>query len=304
MFDLNAINQVLILTILIVVGFYGKKKGYINDKVNKGISDILINITSPCLIIMSFNFKFSYEMLINIGKVMLCSVGIHIILLILGRVIFIKYKEEDKNNILRFLILFSNCGFIGYPVLQGVYGNKAILYASIFSIPYNILLWTYGIGLFCKDKNSINLKKQMLNPSLIAIFIGIILFMFSIKLPYSISRSVEIMGNMTAPMAMMITGAALANINIKDIFFAKDTYYPVVLRLIIIPLLIYCILRAVNIDKFIMEVCVVLEAMPVASLTVVFAEGYKGDVDFAAKCTFLSTILSILTIPIIITLVR
>ncbi|KGM97821.1 transporter [Clostridium novyi A str. 4552] len=304
MFDLNAVNQVIILTILILVGFYAKRKGYINEQVNKGFSDILINITSPCLILISFSFKFSPQMLMNIWKIVLYSSIIHIILFILGKIMYTKYQDEDKKNVLKFLTLFSNCGFIGYPVLQGVYGNMAIFYASVFSIPYNLLLWTYGVGLFCKGKGSVNLIKQLLSPSLIAIFVGFIMFLFSIKLPYPIYRSVEMLGNMTAPIAMMITGVALANIKVKDIFLGKNAYYPVVSRLVILPLIIYCILNALNVDKFLMEVCVVIEAMPPASLTVVFAEGYKGDVDFAARCTFLSTIVSVVTIPIIITLVR
>ncbi|KEH99120.1 transporter [Clostridium botulinum C/D str. BKT12695] len=304
MFDLNAVNQVIILTILILVGFYAKRKGYINEQVNKGFSDILINITSPCLILISFSFKFSPQMLMNIWKIVLYSSIIHIILFILGKIMYTKYQDEDKKNVLKFLTLFSNCGFIGYPVLQGVYGNMAIFYASVFSIPYNLLLWTYGVGLFCKGKDSVNLIKQLLSPSLIAIFVGFIMFLFSIKLPYPIYRSVEMLGNMTAPIAMMITGVALANIKVRDIFLGKNAYYPVVSRLVILPLIIYCILNALNVDNFLMEVCVVIEAMPPASLTVVFAEGYKGDVDFAARCTFLSTIVSVVTIPIIITLIR
>ncbi|WMJ81761.1 AEC family transporter [Clostridium sp. MB40-C1] len=304
MFDLNAVNQVTILTILIIVGFYAKKRGYINDDVNKGLSDILINITNPCLILISFSFKFSREMLGNIGRVIIYSTLIHIVLLILGKIMYIKYYDNDEQNILKFLTLFSNCGFIGYPVLQGVYGNIAIFYASIFSIPYNVLLWTYGIRLFSKKKGSTNLLKQLFSPALISIFIGLIMFLFSIKLLYPIHRSIEIVGNMTAPIAMMITGVALASIKAKDIFLGIKAYYPVISRLIILPAVIYAMLSILKVDKFLMEICVIIEAMPPASLTVVFAESYESNVDFAAKCTFLSTIISVITIPIVISLVR
>ncbi|AEB76378.1 transporter [Clostridium botulinum] len=303
MLNLNAVNQVGILTILILVGFYAKKKKYINDSVNKGFSDILINITSPCLILISFNFKFSNEMFLNIGKIIIFSSIIHIVLLILGKVFYLKYYNKDQQNVLKFLTLFPNCGFIGYPVLQGVYGNKAILYASIFSIPYNLLLWTYGIRLFCKNRNNTNIIKQLLSPPLIAIILGLIMFVFSIKLPYPIYRSIEMLGNMTAPIAMIITGVALAGIKVKEIFLKTNSYYPVVMRLIILPLIIYIILNTFNADKFLIEVCVIIEAMPPASLTVVFAEGYNSDVDFAARCTFLSTIVSAITIPFMISLI-
>lgn len=304
MFNLNAVNQVVILTILILVGFYAKKKGYINETVNKGLSDILINITNPCLIVMSFSFKFSREMLSNIGKIVIYSTIIHIVLVILGKIMYPKYYDKDEKNVLKFLTLFPNCGFIGFPVLQGVYGNIAIFYASIFSIPYNILLWTYGINMFCKKKGSVNLIKQLINPALISIFVGLIIFVFSIKLPYPINRSIEMIGNMTAPLAMMITGVALASIKFKDIFLKVKVYYPVLSRLLILPFIIYAILSLLKVDRFIMEICVVIQAMPAASLTVVFTESYEGNVDFAARCTFLSTIISVITIPIVISFFR
>ncbi|MCD3363576.1 AEC family transporter, partial [Clostridium botulinum D/C] len=229
---------------------------------------------------------------------------IHIVLLILGKVFYLKYYNKDQQNVLKFLTLFSNCGFIGYPVLQGVYGNKAILYASIFSIPYNLLLWTYGIRLFCKDKNNTNIIKQLISPPLIAIILGLIMFIFSIKVPYPIYRSIEMLGNMTAPIAMIITGVALAGIKVKEIFLKVNSYYPVIMRLIIVPSIIYVLLSSLHVDKFLIEICVIIEAMPPASLTVVFAEGYDSDVDFATRCTFLGTIVSIITIPFIISLMR
>ena len=140
MANLGVINQVLILFLIIGVGYIARKVGIFNKELNKGFSDLLLKITLPFMIVGSFNYKFSPEMMKNIKSIFIYSFIIHIVLISLSKALYIKFpKQQDKKDILRFVTVFSNCGFMGYPVLQIIYCNIGILYASVFNIPFTII---------------------------------------------------------------------------------------------------------------------------------------------------------------------
>jgi predicted permease len=125
-------NQVVILFIIMIIGFFARRKNIINKEVNKGLTELVLNIRFPFMVIASFNFKYSHEMMASGGKILLISICIHLILILIGGIIFKKYPENMKG-VLRFVIVFSNCGFMGYPVIDSVYGKTGVFYASIYN---------------------------------------------------------------------------------------------------------------------------------------------------------------------------
>lgn len=298
----NVINQVLILTFLMIIGIILRKVKIITDEVNKGLSNILMDVTLPLMIIYSFSFKFSMDMLKNSLMIIFYSFLIHIVLIILSKILYFKFPES-KKNVLKFSTVFSNCGFIGYPVLQGLYGKIGVFYTSIFTIPFNIFMWSYGVMLFTGKKDIKSIKKNLINGPMICIFLGLIIFLFSIKLPYPVLQTLKSAGDMTTPISMFIIGSMLADVKLKDVFKGFDIYFMNFIKLIIVPLLTFVILKLLGADKTLIYMCVILEAMPTATLVGVFAEKYNGDKTAASKCAFLSTILSMVTIPVIIQII-
>jgi predicted permease len=293
------INQVIVLFIIIMVGFYAKKKKYLNNAVDKGLTELLLNITLPFMIVTSFNIKYESAMVSNAQKILLYSFFIHIGLIFFSKICFFKFPK-NKQQVFRFVTIFSNVGFMGYPVLESIYGGIGVFYAAIFNIPFNILVWTVGVMLYTGEKKLKSIRKAVANPALVAVFIGVILFVFSIRLPLPIESSLKLVGSTTTPISMIIIGSMLAEMDVKSIFSDLSIYYATCIRLIIVPMIIYVVLKLLKVDEMLLNICVLLQAMPAAVTAAIIAEKYEGDAHLASQCVFITTILSGITIPIII----
>lgn len=300
MLNQPVIKQVLILFIIMGFGVIARKKGILKDEVKKGVSDLLLTMALPCMIISSFNQKFSSSMLLNAGSILIFSVVIHIASYYTSKVLYFK-SSDDKKNVLRYFTVFTNAGFMGYPVVQALYGSTGIFYASFYSIPARVFMWTLGVMLFAKKKESGYIKQIFLNPGIVAVFIGLVPFLLSFKFPAVISETFDIMGNMTTPLSMLLVGAMLADADVKGLF-NREVFYGSFIRLIAIPVAVLIILKAIGVSGGVLGVTVVLTAMPAGSFTAIFAGKYNANEGFASNCVFITTLLSIITIPMVIML--
>ncbi len=300
--DKNIIlTQVATLFLMMAVGFYARKRNFINAEINRGLTDLLLNITAPMIAISSFNFAFSREKLIGAGIVFSLGVGTHLVAILLSKFLFWKAKVSQQK-ILRMATVFSNCGFMGYPILGSFYGSQGIFYTSIYVMVFNIFIWTFGVALFTGKTDLQCLKKALLNPGILSVFIGMIIFLFSIKLPEPVSQTLQIVGSMNTPLSMLIIGGMIADIKTTDLFSGHALYYGALIRLVVMPLLVLTVFKSIGFHGILPGVCLLLTAMPVAALTVPLAEQNCGDAVFASRLVFLTTILSVFTIPIFILL--
>jgi len=295
------INQVVILFLIMGIGVILRKKGLLKDEAKKGFTDLILNITLPCMIISSFNQKFSTNMLFNAATILIISIGTHIASYSIGKILYFK-SSDDKKNILRYLTVFSNAAFMGYPILEALYGKIGIFYASIYCIPVRIFMWTLGVMLFTKKKGTNYFKQVFLNPGIIAVGIGIIPFLLSVEFPVVINKTLTMMGNMTTPLSMLIVGAMLADADIKGIF-AGEVFYASFVRLIMIPMVTLIVLKSIGISGEVLGTAIVLTAMPAGTFTAILAGKFHANEIFASNCVFVSTVLSIITIPLIILLI-
>lgn len=282
-----------------IVGVYARKKDILSKEASKSFSNFLTNITLPCLLISSFNYSYSEDMIAKARIMFVYSIIIHIILIFASRVLTFKYPENSKK-VLRFATIFSNCGFMGYPVLESLFGKIGIFYGAIFNIPFNIFMFSVGVMIYTGKKDLKTLKEVLVNPGIIATTLGLIIFSFSIKLPYPLFTAMSIVGSMTTPLSMIIVGAMLSEIRLKDIFSGTLVYYASFLRLIAVPFLTLGILKLLNADKLLMQIAVIIEAMPAAVLASVLAEKYGADTALASRSVFISTIISMITIPFVV----
>ena len=292
-------NKIIALFLIILIGVYGTKKHIINDDVNKGLRRILLEITLPLLVINSFSFSFDEGMGRNIITAFIYS----ILFMILGGIIsyiLLKPLKGEKKKILHFANFFSNCGFIGFPIINSIFGAEGVVYTSIFNMVFTIFLWTYGVMIFSDKLSKENIKKVLLNPSIIAVYIGIPIMIFNIKLPASILDTTKIVGDMTAPISMIIVGSILSKVKIKSIFKEASVYYGALIKLVVIPLAIYMIKLIIKDNSSVIDTIIVIQAMPAAAMTSIFAADFDKEKEYGAIVVFVTTLLSIITIPVIV----
>jgi len=296
------IEQILVLFLIIFIGYIIRKKGFINEEINKGLSNILLDITLPALILFSItNTEIEKGILFNIKMMAVLSCLIYAFVIIFTN-LFLKYFRiaVTKSTVFNALLVFGNVGFMGYPVIGTIYPRYGIFYAVISNIIFNLLIYTYGIYIFTVDKGKekINIK-NLANNGIIAIIIGFISILTGYKMPEIISGALESLGEMTFPLSMLIIGSSLTNVKFKSIFRDKDLYLLAFLKLLILPLLILLLIRQFNLPVIICNILILLVAMPSATNVVIFAEKYDNNYNFASEGVFFTTLLSLFTIPLI-----
>ncbi|HPZ04754.1 MAG: AEC family transporter [Acetivibrionales bacterium] len=298
-------NQVLILFLIMFVGFIAKKTGIINDAVSKKLSELLLKITNPLLVLSAFQMDFSPDIMNNVLLVFIFAVVANLVSILLGQVLFVRQKNEIKK-IMKFTAVYSNCGFMGFPVLESLFGRTGILYGSIYVAVFNIFLWTNGMAIFSSSEklNRDSIKKIVLNPGIITVLIGIVLFMLSIRLPGPVAEAVDLVGSMTIPLSMLIVGATVAGSRFKELFRGWDIYYITAVRLVLMPLIAFAALKILGFPEMLMTICVLLIAMPAAATTTIFAELYDSDSVFASRVVVFTTLASIVTLPLMMLLIQ
>lgn len=292
------VNQVIMLFLIILAGFYARKRNIITGDMTGKLSVMLLQITQPMLIISSFNFEFSGEMLRNAVLVLVMSFCIHLFFMLTAKFLFVRYPRRIRS-VLQFAAVFSNCGFMGFPVLESIFGSRGVFYGALYVIPFNVLALSYGAMIFSGKSDKDTIKKILTHPVIISVGIGMLLFLFNISLPGPIARAVSMIGSMTSPLSMLIVGSLLAAIPMREMFWGSEVYVGSAIRLIILPLLVYGLLRLIRLPQDVFQVCVILSAMPAAANTAIFAERFGGDASLSSRVISISTILSILTMPLI-----
>lgn len=289
-------TQVALLFIIIIIGIYASKRQIITSDVNKKLSGLLLNITLPLLIITSYQFEYSPDILFDAAFIILATVIVHIVSILIAKIIFRKYSWE-RGSVLSFATIFSNAAFMGYPIIDSIYPKTGIFYTSIYVAVFNFFIWSYGIMLFSGKQDSQGIKNALSNPGIIATVLGLVLYVFSVKIPYPLFKAFSMVGSMTTPLSLLIIGFLLSQVNIKKLFADKDLYFAIILRLLFIPLILFFALFSFGIKGEVANILVLVTAMPVAAITVIFSERFNADSVLASKITALSTLLSMLTLP-------
>lgn len=295
----NIFMQIFTLFILILIGYISRKKDLLDEHTTSKLSSLTINIFLPSMIISSMQIDYNHSMINLILKLILVSILMYLFSFIVAYLL--KFILDSPNiGIYQYAIIFSNVGFMGYPVVEAVLGKEAIFYTAIFNLPFNLLLITLGRYLLCKDKNNnfISLS-NIINPVIVAIFIGLLLFALEIKLLPFINNPIVILGGITTPISMLIIGSMLSDSFSFKFFLNKNLYIISFIRLIFIPLCIYLILKNAIYDNLILSIAIIISSMPAAANTAIMASEYGADTNLASQIVFLTTLFSILTIPLI-----
>lgn len=303
---INVFTQVVILLILIGVGFILTKAKMLTPNGVTSMTDLVLYTVTPCVIVKSFIREFNR----NILKQLIFSFALafltHLIFILLCKIIF-RSGSVDKRRVLRFAAIFSNCGFMSLPLQQAILGDDGVLFCATYIATFNIITWSYGILLISGDKKFVTPKKLILNPGLISVAIGLILFITQLPLPTIISEPVGYLAAVNTPLPMVIIGYHLANSSFQNILGDTSALFTIFLRLVAFPLIILALLFAFNIEKTLAISLVISASAPVAALSTMFAAKFNPKpeiVELSVGVVSFSTVLSIITMPLIITLAQ
>jgi predicted permease len=302
------LNQVIILYILMAVGFGVYKSKMLTDTGVQQMTELLLLVVTPCLIVYSFlHEKFTPSHLSGLIISAALAAGVHIFSIVLSQIIYRKNIPENYRKVLKFASVYSNCGFMGLPLIFAVLGTEGTFYGSVFIAVFNLFLWTHGVIIYKKhDDNNAEkfdfkfLLKAVINPNVIAIFVGVIFFCFSLKVPLQIDMSLSYIQLINTPLSMIIIGSLMAKANLKTLF--NDAYIlpGILIKNLIVPILFVVFLHIFKLVGYVYIACLLQTACPVAGNTALFAEKFGADTKFSAKLMTISTLLSIITIPLII----
>lgn len=290
-------QKVLLLFLLMGVGFLTAKMKMISRESASQITDFVITFVTPCVIISAFQVDRGVIGLDQLGKLFLYSLIIHVIAIGICHFLF-RRRPEDEERVMRFGCIYSNCGFMGIPLVQSILGNEGVVYASAFLAIFNLLAWTHGVSLMGKGEGGISWKKAVLTPGTIGLAIAFPLFLFSIRIPEPIHSAVNFLANLNTPLAMVCVGVFIAGVNLRSVFKEGSLYLVCFFRLLFFPALSFLLLWAFGADRMSFLACLLQAAGPCATILALLAAKYDRDAEMASKLVALSTLLSILTIPL------
>lgn len=300
------LQQMIVLFLIMMVGFVCRRTGILNKDASKLLSGIVVNVANPALILSSsMNPETTIE-----GKELALTfglaIGLYLIYLLLAEIIpRVMRIESDDFGVYKVMTVFSNIGFMGFPLLSAMYGSESLLYASLFTIPYNILIYTYGVSALVKHEKVAEEKRdriqwsKIFNIGVIACILALILYFTRLPMPAVLENVVDTLGSLTAPLSMIVIGDAMSQMKLKELFADKKLMLFSGIKLLVIPIIALVFVKMLDMSPMLTGVCMVMLATPVGSMTAMLAQQYDGNYELASKGVALTTLLSVITMPIV-----
>ena len=295
---LVTLQQVGILFILIIIGFICGKTGVVTAEGKKVLSNLLVIIIMPAMILNSYLSEFDPQVLNNL----LLAFGLSTVAILLAMAIsfLVSFKTKTPNKkVLWFACSFSNAAYMGFPLVKGLFGDEGLLYASAFATMFNVIVWSVGYAVMSGEMKAKQVAKSVgKNPVTYAVILGLIIYLGRIPVPEVVKQPISLVGAMTTPLSMIIIGAMIAGSKVKAILGNKEVWLSVVVRLVLIPVITFGLFYILGIGGMVASVVLIQAACPTAATTSVLAIQFGHDESVGAGTVVLSTICSIVTLTI------
>lgn len=300
------IPKMILLFALIFLGYFATKLRLLGKDAKKTLADLVLNISCPATTVLAVA-KSSHAMSnMDVIGILLISAAIFgcLIAFSYGFTAVLRIKKSQAG-IYRFMIVFSNCGFLGFPVVQALSGGDAVFIASMYNLIFSLLVFTFGINQVASAGDGGKQKfdiKMLCTPMLITTVLSLILYLCSAPFHPMVVEVLEMLDKITAPASMLVIGCALAAYPMKQILGKWQVYVMSLFRLIILPVVVWAVLRLFITNEMVLSVLVVMTALPVATNGSLLCAKYGGDESTAASGLFISTLLSLVTLPLLLQL--
>jgi predicted permease len=283
--------------ILVAVGFIAGKKGIFSPEARRDMTNVVIYIILPCNIFQSFEKSLTPDKLAQCAIVFVIAMGSQLLYMLINKVAYNRFPIE-RRVVMKYATIVNNASFMGLPVIGSVFGSTGILYGSIVLVPLRLFMWTSGLSLFTKTQKKKQFKSLATHPCIWAVILGFAYLFSPVRLPSFLSDTIGVVGSCITFTTMFIVGSILSEVNLRTVLDKACFYYSFI-RLIAIPAVTFAVLRLIGIDPVVTGVAVLSSAMPAATMTAMLAQKYGQDSAFASKLIFVSTLLSLVTLPLI-----
>lgn len=293
-------GSVFTLFLMMGVGFFLAKKQMLTRESQGQLSSLLLKVVAPCLTIGSLQIQRTEEILGEMAAALGALVGTYVLS---GAVIWFLYRRqrEETRASLRFGTMFGNVGFMGIPLITSILGDEAMIFCVMSLVIFSVANWTYGVAVMGE---TISPRRAILNPGVIGMVIAMSLFLLEIRLPAPVLSAINYIGDLNTPLAMIVIGGQMAGADLLLTFKERRLYLSTALKLLAMPLVVLAVLLPFRLNPMILLTVVILAGCPTAGATSMFAQMYGKDTSTAARMVTLSTLLSILTLPVIALLAR
>lgn len=299
-----AVKLALEISLLVLLGFFLGKKKLFPDNFEASLSKFVIDVSLPCLIIVSLNKPFDPSELSGLITLIIMSFIMTIAFFILGQIGYLIVGRGSSGKLVRFGTTFCNYTYFGMPVMEALYGSHGLFLYNIFSIPIRIIIYFFASVNFSGETGIKSIKdifRLLITPPTVAVVIGMVLYFCNISLPDFLYEVMDGVGSTSSPLGMILCGLSLAHIDLKNIFRFPKAFITVGMRCIIAPILTLFVLYFTNINPQYIRIAVVYAALPVAAMTTSYIITYEKDehaVRESAVALLVSTLLSIATLPV------
>lgn len=294
-------QQMLIMFFYMMVGYFARKKNYLGEQAGASISWIVVNIANPAMIISSvINGKSAITGNELMSTVILACIMFTILIVLAEILPRIIHTEGKTRSAYKVMTVFNNIGFMGFPVISAAYGEEALLYAAVFVLPYNILFYTYGIAVTQSGENKSKSKlKQIFNIGSVASILAIVLYLTQIPVHSIMKDTMASLSDLTGPLSMFVIGISLSNMRIKSLFTDVKLLAYSAIKLLLIPVSGVIIASSFIKSPMLLNVFMIMLATPAGAMTAMLAQEYEGDYELASRAVALTTLLSVVTIPLV-----
>ncbi len=295
------LGVMLELSALILLGLVLTKLHLLDEKGSAVLSTLVVHVFNPALIISSVCEGGLQTQGDTVIEAIICGVFLYALLILIAIVVYMRSKAlEEEVSICKMIVIFSNTAFVGYPILRALYGDFAVFVFSLMHLPFNILIFTYGRSLLQKGNHQKMTVKDIFSIGTVSSIVALILYFGNISVPVRVADFFGILGDACVPLSMIVIGVSLAHASWKNVLKSKNINMVVFLRLIVLPILIAWITLPLPISMFNRELLVISGALPAGSMIVVLAKEYKANDGLASAGVFLTTLLSVVTIPLML----
>lgn len=297
---ITAAQKIFVMLLIAVTGFAANKKAIITEKGNKVLTAVLLNIINPIMIINAYQVDVDAHLMHNFLISAVLAVVSHLIGILISFTAIKKGKTDYEIE--RLSVVYSNCGFIGIPLINGIFGKEGVLYLTPYLTVFNICLWTHGVLQVNGAASKKAVLKSLISPAIICSAAGLIMFALKIKLPAPVGEAVEQISAMNSPMAMIIAGATIAQAKLKAAVAKPRIYYTTLLRLFTVPLVCALCFSPLGLEKTVVITAVTEAACPAAASATMFAINYNKNAVYASEIFAVTTVLSVISLPVVILL--
>lgn len=287
------------MLILIMIGVLCAKLKIISSSANKELSQFVLQVVNPVVIFMSYQKDYEPRLVKNLLLTFALSVVAFALTIIIAYIL-IRKKENRDTEVERFSAIYSNCAFMGIPLVSALFGDEGVFYLTAFITVFNLVIWTHGVITISGEKDFRQVIKVFYSPTMIAIVLGIITFFLKIKLPEVPNKALEFIKEINTPMAMIVSGVTISATNVPKLIKNIRVYIICIIKLLIVPLILTLIFSPFDIDEKVRMTVIVAVASPPAAMCTLFCLKYNKNSVYASEIFAAGTILSVLSLPIIV----